>query len=758
MKQIFFAALFFIFSTAVFAQIENHVQWQSNLSKQAASIDEEVELIFKATIDENWYLYSSDFDPDLGPMLTEFFFEENNSYALVGGIEPINPSKKYDSLIWEGEYTYFKKKGEFRQKVKVLSGDFAINVTVRGQTCSDIDGKCILFEENFVFNKLKINPPLAENTTLKEQDVVESNSLEDNEIVENDTLEEQGVVEMMDEAIDSVDGVIDNIKGQEEIITSTSNENNQTEKEISSTFNEVEQDLSTLKKTASKKESQLADITPKTNKEPKESLLMFMLAAFLGGLAAILTPCVFPMIPMTVTFFTNNTGKGGAIIYGISIILIYSIFGVLLALIFGATIGNILSTHWLPNLIFFAVFLFFALSFFGMFEIVIPSKLVNKVDQQVDRGGILGPFFIALTLVLVSFSCTGPIVGSILVASAGGEILKPIAGMFAFSLAFALPFSVFAFFPSLMQKLPKSGGWLNSVKVTMGFIELALAFKFLSMADQVYHWGILDREIYVAIWIAIALSMGLYFLGYIRLPHDSKMETVSVTRLLLAIASFAFVIYLIPGMFGAPLKALSGYLPPRTSHDFDLSIIATGNTVNTTNPNALVSNSNDEVIHQDKFILPHGLTGYFDYQQGLKVAKKLNKPILLDFTGHACVNCRKMEDYVWGEKPVLQRLKNDYVLISLYVDDRTKVDENAWITSEYDGKVKKTIGQINADLQISKFNNNAQPYYVLLNHNEEVLVTPPIGYQPDVQQFAQYLDTGKSIFEKQQRGLVSENK
>ena len=725
MKKISATLLLTLLYLTGFAQLEQHVQWQASISEQEANIGEEVTLIFKATIDKDWYLYSSDFDPNLGPMVTEFSFEPNNSYELVGEVKPINPQKKYDSLIWEGEYTYFKKKGEFRQQVKVLSKNFKVKANIIGQTCSDIDGKCILFDEEFTLNKLTVND--APKTETVQQEKIEEAKTQDKEIASqnDDKAVEENPFQQ---------------KGEPEIEIAENKE--QAKAQVDS---------------ETKEQAELIVVSEKEvigEQGSGESLIMFMLAAFLGGLAAILTPCVFPMIPMTVSFFTNRNGKAGAIIYGLSIILIYTVVGVLLAVLFGATIGNLLSTHWLPNLIFFAVFLFFALAFFGMFELVLPSSLVNNVDKKADKGGVLGPFFMALTLVLVSFSCTGPIVGSILVASAGGEIIKPIAGMFAFALAFALPFSTFAFFPSLMKKMPKSGGWLNSVKVTLGFVELALAFKFLSVADQVYHWGILDREVYISIWIAIAICMGLYFLGYIRLPHDSKSETVSVPRMLLAIASFAFVVYLVPGMFGAPLKALSGYLPPRTSHDFDLS-------------KTYMAASNDnrvdygaealpvgKVKFSEKFELPHGLTGYFDYEQGMEAAKALDKPVLLDFTGHGCVNCRKMEDYVWGEAPVLQRLSNDYVIISLYVDDRTTLPEEDWVVSSYDNKVKKTIGQVNANLQISKFNNNAQPFYVLVDHDGKKLVDPPIGYEPDVQLFTDYMDAGKKAFEEQGKNIA----
>jgi len=418
------------------------------------------------------------------------------------------------------------------------------------------------------------------------------------------------------------------------------------------------------------------------------------------------------------------------------------VIGIVFSLIFGADAANLLATHWLPNVLFFLIFFIFALSFFGMFDIVLPASLTTKIDSQADRGGLMGIFFMALTLAVVSFSCTGPIVGTVLVEAAGGSLFKPALGMFAFSLAFALPFALFAIFPSLLSGLPKSGGWLNVVKVMLGFIELALAFKFLSVADQVYHWGLLDRPIFIAIWIAIALTAGIYLLGKIRLPHDSPVESIGVPRFLVAIVAFAFVIYLLPGMFGAPLAALSGYLPPQTTHDFDLvSLIRQSAGTGSVNAGTIPQN----VKYGDKFKLPHGLKGYFDYKEALAAAKKENKPLFIDFTGHGCVNCRKMEANVWSKPEVLQRLQNDYIILALYVDDPTELPESEWVVSKYDGKVKKTIGKINADLQITKFNNNAQPYYILLGHDELPLVTP-MAYDENVDNFIRFLDAGKANF------------
>lgn len=515
-----------------------------------------------------------------------------------------------------------------------------------------------------------------------------------------------------------------------------------------------------LNKEATGQGETTASVSPSAgNADPAQSgnLLIFLFFSFLAGLAAILTPCVFPMIPMTVSFFMNSgesklKSRLYAAFYGFSIIAIYTIVGTLVAVLFGPGAANWLSTHWLPNLIFFAVFMIFAFSFFGMFEIVLPSWLVNKSDKQVDKGGFVGSFFMALTLVLVSFSCTGPIVGAILVESAGGQILKPIVGMFGFSLAFALPFTLFALFPGWLSNLPKSGGWLNSVKVVLGFLELALGLKFLSVADQTYHWGILDREVYLAFWIVIFVLLGFYLLGKLKFAHDSDVKHVSVPRLLMAIVSFSFVVYLVPGMFGAPLKAISGYLPPQSTHDFDLhQIIRDEVKLATPTIGAISGTPENEICEKPKFSeflhLPHGLEGYFDYEQGMACARKLNKPVFIDFTGHGCVNCREMEANVWSDPRVLERLKNKFVVIALYVDDKSTLPESEWITSTYDGKVKKTLGKKYADFQISRYGVNAQPYYVLLDGKGEKLVEPR-AYDLNADRFVEFLDSALEEFER----------
>lgn len=475
----------------------------------------------------------------------------------------------------------------------------------------------------------------------------------------------------------------------------------------------------------------------------------FFWLAFLGGLAAIFTPCVFPMIPMTMSFFmkgsgSSTKGKMMASFYGLSIVGIYTVIGTIVALAFGANFANFLSTHWLPNTLFFLIFMVFAASFLGAFEITMPSWLINKSTANEDKGGLAGVFFMAFTLVLVSFSCTGPIVGAILVASAGGEILTPVIGMLGFSLAFALPFTFFALFPGLMKNLPKSGGWLNTVKVILGFIEIALGLKFLSIADQTYHWGILDRDVYLAIWIVVFTLLGFYLLGKLRFAHDSETKHISTPRLFMAIITFSFVVYLIPGMVGAPLKALAGYLPPETTHDFDLNAIIRDNS-------SLQSGKlpADELCEKPKYAdflhLPHGLTGYFDYDQALACSKEQNKPLFIDFTGHGCVNCREMEARVWSDPRVLNMLRNDFIIAALYVDDKTTLPESEWVTSSFDGKVKKTLGKINADFEITRFKVNSQPYYCLLDNDGELLVSPK-AYDLDVESFVAYLEEAKAAF------------
>ena len=637
------------------SQVIKPIKWHQNIS--VSDDQTTAQVIFSAKIDPDWYLYSSDFDPELGPNVTTFVFTPDKSFERLGSVQPQAPSSAYDS-IFMGTYTYFKKTGAFIQNIQLNDPNYRIKGFYSYQVCSDVTGLCIPFEDDFSFVKKTENTSaLDKENTILNKSVFDIRSAND----------------------------------------------------------------------------------PYT-------LLTFSLIAFLAGLTALLTPCVFPMIPMTVTYFSGRSKNKAvriknSLFYGISIIGIHVLFGTIIAPFMGPEIANDLATGWFPNILFFIVFVFFSLSFFGLFEITLPHKWVNKVDRMGDQGGPIGIFFMALTLVLVSFSCTGPIVGTILVESAGGLVLKPILGMLAFSTAFAIPFMLFALFPGWLGSLPKSGSWLNSVKVVLGFLELAFAFKFLSIADQAYHWGILDRDIYLSIWIAIFTLLSLYLLGTFRMPGDSEAKNTSVLRLILAFISITFVYYLIPGLFGAPLKGMSGYLPTISSQDFNMS-----NYLQTI-PNNNLSSLCETPKYNNFLKLPHGLNGYFDLAQAKKCARATGKPIFIDFTGHGCVNCREMEARVWSDSRILRQLSENFILVALYVDDKTSLPQDQWYKSSYDGKIKKTIGKQNSDLQITKFKNNAQPLYIIMNADGELL-TEPIAYNLDIPSFLSFLELGHKNFKK----------
>ena len=736
MKKYILAFFFVLLQLTVFAQLQKAPDWSYSFGKNEVKVGEEVDLIFKAKIPTDWYLYSNDFDPDLGPMLTEFSFNKNSTYELIGSPQPVNPKKKYDD-IWDGEYTYFTGTGEFRQKVRILQPKPDISGTISYQICSDVSGQCIPFDTDFFFNAQNLQVKTAAPKPAEKQPEEMIKPPKEGE-KKPDATNYQGPSSGSAQP-----------KQQQEITAPADEEPTSVaaSEETETTVIQIEKTPNTA--STSEGGIPVKDLKPFENPYADEvplednsatALLTFFLLSFGAGLAALLTPCVFPMIPMTVTYFTKTSttrakGIANATIYGISIIVIYTLIGTVFALLFGAEFANWLSTHWIPNLFFFGVFLLFALAFFGLFEITLPSGVVNTIDKRADKGGLIGIFFMAFTLVLVGFSCTGPIVGSILIGAANGETLEPVVGMLGFSTAFAIPFTLFAIFPGWLNSLPKSGGWLNSVKVVLGFIELALALKFLSVADQVYHWGILDREIYLALWIIIFSLMGFYLLGKIRMPHDSPMPYTSVPRLILAILTFGFVLYLIPGLVGAPLKALAGYLPPMSTHDFNLVAILKGEEQSEL-PAVCEEPKYDGLLH-----LPHGLSGYFDYEQALACAREQNKPLFIDFTGHGCVNCREMEANVWSDPEVLRRLRDDYVVVALYVDEKTELPEEEWYISAYDNKIKKSIGKQNLDFMIQRLNANAQPYYTLVGPDEEMLAIPK-GYDLEVANFVEFLDQG----------------
>jgi thiol:disulfide interchange protein DsbD len=676
-----------LISLSGFSQILQPVKWSFD-SKRLST--DEAELIFKADIDPGWHVYSTDI-PEDGPIPTSFNFVSSGNYSLKGDISTPEPIEKFDNAF-EMVLRYFDGLAVFTQPVTLNTPDA---LTIKGElefmACDD--SRCL--PPDYV--EFEFYLPSAEGG---KQLVAEESSTADTAEVELKEAEKISPIIPIEEF---------------------------------TVENEEEPDQDT-----------------EEGKAMDGNLWTFFFIALGVGFVGLLTPCVYPMIPMTVTFFMNASqnklkAKSQAIFFGLSIIFIYTFVGVLVSLLFGADTIKQVSEHWITNIIFFLLFATFAASFFGLFEMVLPSWLTSKSDKQADKGGYIGAFFMALTLVLVSFSCTAPFVGGILVEAATGQVIKPIIGMFGFSLAFGIVFTILALFPAWLNKMPRSGGWLNSVKVILAFLILAIGMKYLLVPNQALNWGI-TREIYLAVWIILFTLMGFYLLGKIKFSHDSPVNHISVPRLLLVIASFTFALYLVPGLFGAPLKAVSGYLPTESSWDLDEVIreniqnisVAPGVT-------SATANMCDEPKYTDLFDLPHGLQGYFDYEQGMRCARELNKPVFLDIKGHACTNCKVMEKNVWSDPAVLKKLREEFVIVALYVDDRTELPESEWITSSFDGKVKKTIGRKNTDFQITRFNVNAQPYYVLLDKDGNTL-NDPIGFEPDVDKYLSFLDEGINNF------------
>ena len=730
MRKLIFTSIFLlVLVTAGFSQILKPEKWQFDYKQDG----DELTLTFTVTLDEGWHIYSH-YIKEGGPIPTSLVIDESckGKYKLLGGlVESPAPTEIFDKTF-NMDVKYYEHKATFKQRIEITTTeDFTLKGYLEYMLCNDEN--CLPPTEYDFEVPVKGIEPIPQEALQNTGNENDKNQTEETKKQENGTIT------------------------AEQTASIQSNDTLQTK---DTTANLSESKDSSNIKTSAQDKSNKHNPNPNKKKE-KRGLLIFFFISFLSGLAALLTPCVFPMIPMTVSFFMHDNqdkkkARLQATVYGISIVVIYTVIGTLTAIIFGAEFANWLSTHWLPNILFFLVFFIFALSFFGMFEITLPNWLIEKTDKQADKGGMIGAFFMAFTLVLVSFSCTGPIVGAILVESASSaSFLKPIVGMFGFSLAFAIPFTLFAYFPEWLKKMPKSGGWLNSVKVTLGFLELALGLKFLSIADQTYHWHILDREVYLALWIVIFALLGFYFLGKLRFKGDSPVEQIGVGRLLLSIITFSFVVYMIPGMFGAPLKALSGYLPPQTSLDFDINKIVRNNLQVYGVSASANSEDNKEICEKPRYAdfleLPHGLKGYFDYNQAISCAKKLNKPVFIDFTGHGCVNCREMEANVWSDPKVLSHLKNDFVVVALYVDDKTELPKDEWIKSTYDGKIKKTLGKKNADLQISRYQVNAQPYYVLLDpYTEDTLVTPR-AYDLNIDDFVNFLETAIKRFKEKHK-------
>jgi len=675
MKKIILLFVLLFSINASFSQILNPAKWTFKVEEKGT---DEATLIFKVKLDEGWHIYSQN-TPDGGPLPMVVRFDENKCYKLIGKVEEPKPHIEFDSTFGVEVFIYHKE-ATFKQKVKLKGGVCEIKGMIEYQACLEA---CIFQEQEFSFSVGKT-----------------------------------GKVEEIPALQEKVQTT--------ELVIPVEKENSDTGSLASSEIIPVEAGENKLDSDPITKLEPGCGVAEEGSNEMDATILGIFIAGMLGGFLALLTPCVFPMIPMTVSFFTKRSGnrrKGirNAVIYALSIIGIYVSLGLLVTVTFGSDALNELASNVYFNMAFFVIFVIFAISFFGAFEITLPNWLINKADAASDRGGLIGIFFMAFTLSLVSFSCTGPIIGTLLVEAAHGRsYLGPVAGMTGFSVALAIPFALFALFPNWLNSLPKSGGWLNTVKVSLGFIELALAFKFLSNVDLAYHWGFLKRELFVSIWVVIFGSLGFYLLGKIRLSHDSETTHISVTRMVFALLSLTFTLYLLPGVWGAPLKLISGFPPPDFYKEWK-------------------TGTESEC--------PHDLNCFHDYEEGMRYAKAQGKPVILDFTGWSCVNCRKMEDNVWSDPKVLKRLSEQYVLISLYVDDKTPLPEAEQIVSPTTGRKIKSTGNKWSDFQARVYATNSQPYYVLLD-NKGKLLAEPKGYTPDVKAYVEFLDEGTCRYKK----------
>ncbi|MFS2882738.1 protein-disulfide reductase DsbD family protein [Parabacteroides distasonis] len=695
MKKLISSIMLALIALVAQAQILTPVKWKIKLDDKGGAPEKEI--VFTATADKGWHLYDMNL-PEGGPVSTSFTFETLNGAELIGQPVPsVKPTTVYDEQF-AMNLRWYPGTVSFIQKLKVTDpAKFKVEGEVEFMACND--ETCLPPDQiPFSFDKksIHVDPALAANSSTTEVDKEDATAIQpDTQVV----AEEASELNTPDPAA----------------------------KETPATTSPKASDsLTDSPNLWSPVIDQLKAFGDSTVSAADTSWLFIFFAGFLGGLIALLTPCVWPMIPMTVSFFLKRTKDRkkairDAITYGLSIIVIYLVMGLLITGIFGASALNDLSTNAIFNILFFLLLVVFAVSFFGAFELVLPASWTSKLDSKADSTtGILSIFFMSFTLVLVSFSCTGPIIGTLLVQAASmGTAVGPAIGMFGFALALSIPFSVFAIFPNMLQSMPKSGGWLNSVKVVLGFLELALALKFLSVADLAYGWRLLDREAFIVLWIVIFSLLGVYLLGKIKFSHDSEVKYVSVPRLFMAIISFAFAIYMVPGLWGAPLKAISAFAPPLYTQDFNLY---------------------KNEVH----------AAFDDYESGMAYAKKVNKPVMIDFSGFGCVNCRKMEASVWTDPKVKQMLENDYVLITLMVDDKTKLPQPIEIQENGKTRKLKTIGDKWSYLQRSKFGSNAQPFYILLNDEGQPL-GPSYAFNEDVSKYIQFLQNGLKEFKKEQQ-------
>ena len=695
MKKLISSIMLALIALVAQAQILTPVKWKIKLDDKGGAPEKEI--VFTATADKGWHLYDMNL-PEGGPVSTSFTFETLNGAELIGQPVPsVKPTTVYDEQF-AMNLRWYPGTVSFIQKLKVTDpAKFKVEGEVEFMACND--ETCLPPDQiPFSFDKksIHVDPALAANSSTTEVDKEDATAIQpDTQVV----AEEASELNTPDPAA---------------------------KKTPATTSPKASDSLTDSPNLWSPVIDQLKSFGDATVSAADTSWLFIFFAGFLGGLIALLTPCVWPMIPMTVSFFLKRTKDRkkairDAITYGLSIIVIYLVMGLLITGIFGASALNDLSTNAIFNILFFLLLVVFAVSFFGAFELVLPASWTSKLDSKADSTtGVLSIFFMSFTLVLVSFSCTGPIIGTLLVQAASmGTAVGPAIGMFGFALALSIPFSVFAIFPNMLQSMPKSGGWLNSVKVTLGFLELAFALKFLSVADLAYGWRLLDREAFIVLWIVIFSLLGVYLLGKIKFSHDSEVKYVSVPRLFMAIISFAFAIYMVPGLWGAPLKAISAFAPPLYTQDFNLY---------------------KNEVH----------AAFDDYESGMAYAKKVNKPVMIDFSGFGCVNCRKMEASVWTDPKVKQMLENDYVLITLMVDDKTKLPQPIEIQENGKTRKLKTIGDKWSYLQRSKFGSNAQPFYILLNDEGQPL-GPSYAFNEDVSKYIQFLQNGLKEFKKEQQ-------
>ena len=687
MKRFFILFFILFFNSTFYSQSKQYVSWSFSQKKISA---DEFELIFKAKIEPTWHLYSQIETPD-GPLPTSFEFEKSKDYVLVGKtIEPApieHAEPVFDNLV----VRYFENAATFKQKIKVKNKTpFTIKGFIDGMACNESQCQKFSPSPEFIF---KIEGSLT----------------------------------------DSSNALIRDTKLEDSINASASNLN----KNLSQPSNQTDNQKGNVK-----------DLKPEPSLQKKSNTtyISLFIAGFLGGLLALLTPCVFPMIPMTVSFFTKQSktkaaGIRNAIIYSISIIIIYILLGLGVTLIFGADAMNNLATNVWFNLAFFVLLVVFGISFLGAFEITLPSAFINKVDAKSEKGGLIGIFFMAFTLGLVSFSCTGPIIGTLLVQAAStGALAGPFFGMFGFSLALALPFGLFAAFPGWLNSLPKSGGWLNSVKVVLGFLELALAMKFLSNADLVYDAMIITREVFLVSWIVIFGLLGAYLMGWFKLAHDSEMKFVSVPRLMMAIITFMFTFYLIPGLWGAPLSIINGFPPPLEYTEAPDGFGGTKSNINSSN-----SNSSSLPKHMHKG--PNGIPAFDDYYFALDYSKKVGKPIMIDFTGKACINCRKMEAEVWSNPEVKRKLSEDFILVSLYVDKKNELPLDLQKEVLWNGSSRKlkSVGDRWSYLQNTKYQSSTQPQYWIIDGDENHF-SDSSSYDSDIDKYIEWLDKGLGKF------------